>query len=106
MKILNNSLKALLTSITLTPFVFCKTHQSLARNQLLFPKSRSERVNTKVSLQKKQKQNKKYIYIYIYICLVSNKPAHSIKICLTVITALHATQTGGSSFLKIKECVK
>ena len=41
-----------------------------------------------------------------YFFLISNKSAHSIKICLTVITALHATQTAASSFLKIKECVK
>ena len=33
--------------------------------------------------------------------------SHSIKMCLkTVSTVLHATQTGASSFLKIKECVK
>ena len=36
-----------------------------------------------------------------YFFLIFNKSAHSIKICLTVITALHATQTGASSFLKI-----
>ena len=40
-----------------------------------------------------------------YFFLISNKSAHSIKLCLTVITALHATQTGASSFLKIKEYV-
>ena len=41
-----------------------------------------------------------------YFFLISNKSAHQIKICLTVITALHATQTEASSFLRIKECVK
>ena len=41
-----------------------------------------------------------------YFLLISNKSAHSIKISLTVITAPHTTQTGASSLLKIKECVK
>ena len=38
-----------------------------------------------------------------YFFLISNKSAHSIKIYLTVITALHATQTGASSFLKMEQ---
>ena len=50
-KFYNNSCKTLHTNITLTHFIFCKTHQSHARNQKLFPESRSERVNTKISLQ-------------------------------------------------------
>ena len=55
----------------------------------------------KPQFQKTQKKDKpKYFF------LISNESAHSIKICLTVITALHATQTEASSFLKIKECVK
>ena len=50
---------------------------------------------------------KKWIQRSLFEIFLSNlnKSAHSIKICLTVITALHATQTGASSFLKIKECV-
>ena len=48
---LNNSLKTLHTNNTLTHFIFCKTRQSLARNQKFFPESRFERVNTKISLQ-------------------------------------------------------
>ena len=36
-----------------------------------------------------------------YFILISNKSAHLIKICLTVITTPHATQTGTSSLLKI-----
>ena len=51
MKCINNSLKTVHTNITLTHFKFCKTHQSLARNQKLFLKSRSQRVNTTISLR-------------------------------------------------------
>ena len=51
MKVLHNCLKTLHTNITLTHFTFCETHQSLARNQKLFPESRSERVNTEISLR-------------------------------------------------------
>ena len=51
LKQLNNSLKTLHTNITFTHFIFCKTHQSHARNQKPLPESRSERVNTKISLR-------------------------------------------------------
>ena len=44
-------LKTLHTNSTLTHFIFCKTHHSLAGDQKLFPESRFERVNTKISLQ-------------------------------------------------------
>ena len=43
-----SSLKTLHTNITFTHFIFCKTHQSHARNQKPLPESRSERVNTKM----------------------------------------------------------
>ena len=35
--------------------------------------------------------------------LTSTKSAYSIKICLTVVVVLHATQTEDSSFFKKKE---
>ena len=38
-EILNNSLKTLHSNITLTHFIFCKTYQSHARNQKLFPRA-------------------------------------------------------------------
>ena len=41
-----------------------------------------------------------------YFFLISPKSAQSVKICLTVVAALHATLTGASSPLKTKECVK
>ena len=59
----------------------------------MFPDSK--RVNTKISLQN-----------ISFWSLWSNKSAHYMKICLTEITALHATQTGTPAFLRIKECVK
>ena len=71
------SFKTLHTNITSTHTIFYKTHQSLAGNQKLYPEVRLEKVNTKISLQN--------------IFLISNKSAHSIKIRLTEITALHAT---------------
>ena len=37
---------------------------------------------------------------------IPKESADSIKMCLTVSTVLHTTQTGASSFLKIKECIK
>ena len=37
---MNNSFKTLHKNISSTHFIFCKTHQSLARNQKLFPESR------------------------------------------------------------------
>ena len=91
-EMLNNSLKTLHTNITLPHFIVYKTHRSLARNQTIisgitFRKSEYKDLSSK------------------YFFLTSNKSAHSIKICLTVITVLHATQTGASSFFKIKEYV-
>ena len=92
-KNLNNSLKTFHTNISLTHFISCKTHQSLAKKSknisgITFRKSEYKDLSSK------------------HFFLISNKSAHSIKVCLTVITALHAPQTVASSFLKIKECVK
>ena len=41
-----------------------------------------------------------------YFFLAFTNSAHSIKIYLTVVIALHAAQTGGSPFFKRKKCVR
>ena len=66
-KLLNNSLKILDTTITVTHFIFYKTHQSHARSQKWFQDSHSDRVNTKTSVRNN-------IFFLTY-----NKSAHSIN---------------------------
>ena len=85
-------MKTFHTNITSAHFIFYKTHQFLTRN--LFSSCRNY-----VPRSEYKDLSSKYFF------LISNKLAHSIKIRLTVITKLHATQTGASFFLKMKECV-
>ena len=87
-KKLNKSFKRLHTNITLTHFIFCKNT----------PISRKKsKIISGITFRKSEYKD----FSSKYFFLISNKSAHSIKMCLTVITALHATQTGASSFLEI-----
>ena len=63
---------------------------------------RKSKITSGISFRKSEYKDLASTYLF----LTSTKSAHSIKICLTMITASHITQTGASSFLTIEERVK
>ena len=81
------------TKFTSKYLIRFRTYPSLSGSQKFSPDSHFGTVSTKISPQK-------------YFFLASTKSAHSVKVCLTVIAAFHAPQTGGSSFFKRKEGMK